>query len=90
MNQAKYDALPAAHQAAIDKYSGVSLSKSGEEVWNAAADATIVNLRADSGNTMVDLDAAGIAAFGAITFAVTDQVIADLGAEDVLAAMQAK
>lgn len=88
MNQAKYDAMPDAHKAAIDKYSGIPLSKSGEEIWNAAADATIANLRADSDNTMVDLDAAGIAAFGAVTFPVTDQVIADLGAEDVLAAMQ--
>ncbi|PCI85146.1 MAG: C4-dicarboxylate ABC transporter substrate-binding protein [Hyphomicrobiales bacterium] len=90
MNQEKYDSLPDSHKAAIDAHSGISLSKSGEEYWNERADATIVDLRADSGNTMVDLDAAGIAAFGAITFPVTDQVIADMGGEAVLEAMQAK
>lgn len=89
MNQVKFDSLPDDQKAAIDKYSGLAMSKNGEEQWNARADATIISMKADSANKVITLDAAGIAAFGAVTLPVTDKVVAELGAEDILAVMKA-
>lgn len=90
MNQAKYNSLSPEHRAAIDANSGVKLSRSGEEAWNARAMATIEGLRAAGNNTVIDLDADTKAEFGKLVFPVTDKTIAKLGAKDVLAAMQGK
>jgi TRAP-type C4-dicarboxylate transport system substrate-binding protein len=90
MNQAKYDSLSAKHKAAIDAHSGVKLSRSGEEHWNARAKATIMGLRAAGDNTVIDLDADGAAAFAKLLLPVTDQIIAKMGAQDILSAMQGK
>ncbi len=88
MNQAKYDSLPDDQKAAIDANSGRGLSKSAEDAWNAKADKTIAALKADPNKTVIELDADGVDAFAKITLAVSDKVIADLGAADVLKAMR--
>ena len=90
MNQRKFDSLSPEYQAAINANSGIKLSRSGETHWNARADATIAALRATGDNTVIDLDAEGAAAFAKILLPVTDKIVAELGAEDVLAAMQGK
>jgi TRAP-type C4-dicarboxylate transport system substrate-binding protein len=88
MNQAKYDGLPDDQKAAIDANSGLGLSKSAEDAWNARAQKTIDELKADPNKTVIELDAAGIEAFAKLTLPVSNKVVADLGAEDVLKAMQ--
>ena len=88
MNQAKYDSLSDAHKAAIDANSGRLLSKSAEDAWHAKGDKAIADAKAAGDNTVVELSDEEIAAFAEITLAVTEKVIADLGAEDTLAAMR--
>jgi TRAP-type C4-dicarboxylate transport system substrate-binding protein len=88
MNQAKYDSLPDDQKAAIDAHSGRGLSKSGEDAWNARANDAIEAMKAAGDNTVIELTPEEAAAFGAITTAVSDKVVADLGAEAVLATMR--
>ncbi|MEZ5811845.1 MAG: TRAP transporter substrate-binding protein [Rhizobiaceae bacterium] len=88
MNQARYDGLPEDQKAAIDALAGLPLSKSAEDAWNAKADQTIETLKADSKYTVIELSADEANAFGALTNPVTDKVVADLGAADVLKAMR--
>ena len=90
MSQKKYDSLSAEHKAVIDKNSGMGLSKSGEDHWNAGADETITALRAAGDNTVIDLTDEEIAAFAKLLMPVTDAIVKELGGEDVLAAMQGK
>lgn len=90
MNQARYEGLSDSQKAAIDAHSGRILSQSGEEAWNNAATATVKILRETGDNTVIDLTAEEIAAFAALTLPVADKVIAELGAEEVAAAMQAQ
>ena len=90
MNQKKYDSLSPEHKAVIDKNSGMGLSRSGEENWNARADATIEKLRAAGDNTVIELTDEQVAAFSKKVMPVTEKVVKELGAEDVLAAMQGK
>lgn len=89
MNKAKYDALPDDQKAAVDDASGVGLSKSAEDAWNARADKMLEDLRADSNKTVIDLSGDDAKAFGDITLAIADKVIAgvDNGA-DVVKAMK--
>jgi len=83
MSQATYDGLSAEQQAAIDAASGLGLSQSGETAWQSSADEAIAALRADDSKTVIDLSEDEVAAFGAITLAISDAVIAgvDGGAE---------
>lgn len=90
MNQKKYDSLSSGHKAIIDKNSGIGLSRSGEEHWNAKAEATIKQIRAAGNNTVIDLTEAEAAAFGKKVLPVTDKIVKELGAADVLSAMQGK
>ncbi len=88
MNEARYDGLSDAFRKAIDDNSGVGLSKSGEETWNARGAEAIAAVKASSGNTVIDLSSDEAAAFGALTLPVTDAIVKEIGAEDVLAAMR--
>ncbi len=88
MNQDRFDGLPADQQAAIEEHSGPWLSRHGEEGWNAYADETIARLKAAENETVIELSEAQAAAFGELTLPVTKRIIAEIGAEDVLAAMQ--
>ncbi len=88
MNEARYEGLSDAFRKAIDDNSGVGLSKSGEETWNARGAEAIAAVKASSANTVIDLSSDEAAAFGALTLPVTDAIVKELGAEDVLAAMR--
>ncbi len=88
MSQARYDSLSDAQKAAIDKYAGEYLSESAETAWNRVAEETIAGLEADPAKTVITLDADQVAAFGAITIPVTEEIVTELGAEDVLASMR--
>ncbi len=88
MNQAKYDSLSPEMQKAIDDASGLVLSKSAEDGWNARALQVIESMKAAGDNTVIELTDEEAAAFGAITTPITQQVVTELGAEDVYKAMQ--
>ncbi|MBB4124249.1 TRAP transporter substrate-binding protein [Martelella radicis] len=88
MSQARYDGLTDEQKAAIDKYAGEYLSESAETAWNRVAEETIAGLEADPNKTVITLDADQAAAFGAITIPVTEEIVTELGAEDVLASMR--
>jgi len=90
MNQKKYDSLSPEHKAVIDKNSGMGLSRSGEENWNARAKATIEKIRATGDNTVIELTDEQAAAFSKKVMPVTEKIVKELGAEDVLKAMQGK
>ncbi|MEQ9814896.1 MAG: TRAP transporter substrate-binding protein [Azospirillaceae bacterium] len=88
MNAERYDGLSEEHRAAIDTIAGRALSQSAEEGWNERAGQVIADLRADPDKTVIDLTEAEIAAFAELTLPVTDRIIDELGAQDVLDAMQ--
>ncbi|AMM86393.1 TRAP transporter substrate-binding protein [Martelella sp. AD-3] len=88
MSQARYDGLSDEQKAAIDKYAGEYLSESAETAWNRVAEETIAGLEADPDKTVITLDADQAAAFGALTIPVTEEIVSELGAEDVLASMR--
>lgn len=88
MNQARYDALPEEFRSAIDAHSGIGLSRSGEEAWNARATETVEKLRETGDNTVIELTEEEVQAFAELTLPVTDRLIAEMGAEEVLAAMR--
>lgn len=92
MNERRFQSLSAEQQAAIIAASGEALSRSGEEGWNAVADATLDALRANPDKVVIDLSADEAAPFNALTQPVTAAAIADLDgqglpASGVLAAM---
>ena len=88
MNQDRYDSLPKEMQAAVDANSGRTLSQHAEAAWNAKAEATIQALREAGDNTIVELTDEQAAAFAEKVVPVTERLIAEMGAEDVLAAMR--
>ncbi|SPF80220.1 TRAP transporter substrate-binding protein [Pseudoprimorskyibacter insulae] len=88
MNKGKYDGLSADHKAALDAIAGRPLSKSAEDGWNGRAADVIESLKAAGDNTVYFLNADEAAAFGALTLPVTDKIVGELGAEEVLATMQ--
>lgn len=88
MSKTKYDSLPADQRAAIDAASGVALSKSAEDAWNAKANAAIESARAAPENTVVDLTEAEAAAFAAAVAPVLDAYVAQVGGAAALAAMR--
>ncbi len=90
MNEARYQGLSDAQKAAIDKYSGEWLSESAERGWNAKADQTIESLKADPNKTVIELDDAAIAQFGALTNPITERIVGEVGGEDVLKTMQSQ
>lgn len=79
MNQKKYDSLSPEHKAIIDKNSGIGLSRSGEEHWNARAVATIEGFRVSGDNTVIVLNTEEAAAFAKKILPVTDKMIKELG-----------
>jgi len=88
MNAERYEGLSDEHRAAIDSIAGRPLSQSAEEGWNERADQVIADLRADPDKTVIDLSEEEIAAFADLTLPVTDRLIEELDAADVLAAMR--
>ncbi|MFZ2099468.1 MAG: TRAP transporter substrate-binding protein [Oricola sp.] len=88
MNQAKYEGLSPEFKKAIDDNSGRALSKSAEDGWNARAQQVIESIKAAGDNNVIELSSDEAAAFGALTEPVTEKVVKDLGAEDVLATMR--
>lgn len=88
MTEAKYDSLPDDQKAAIDAASGVALSKSAEDAWNATANAALEAARASGDNTVVDLTPEEAAAFETAVAAVTDAYVASVDGAAALAAMR--
>ncbi|MGZ9808871.1 TRAP transporter substrate-binding protein [Pseudoroseicyclus sp. H15] len=88
MNQGVYDGLSPEMQAAIDDNSGRSLSQSAEEGWYATTDRVLESIAATGDNTVIELTDDEANAFGELTMPVTEQVVSDLGAEDILAVME--
>ncbi len=87
MNQGRYEELSEEQRAALDGVIGRSLSQSGEEGWNGRATKTIEALRS-ADNTVIDLTEEEVAAFAELTLPVTEAIVAEIGAEDVLATMR--
>ena len=91
MNQAKYDALPDDQKKALDEVSGRGLSKSGEDAWNARADGSIADLKADAAKKVIELSDEEVKAFADLTLPVAEAVIKSVtDGEATLAAMQGK
>ncbi|MBF9033442.1 C4-dicarboxylate ABC transporter substrate-binding protein [Rhodobacterales bacterium HKCCE2091] len=88
MNADRYNGLPEAERAALDGIAGRPLSQSAEEGWNARAEETLQALEAAGDNTVYYLSEDEAAAFGALTLPVTDRIVEELGAAEVLATMQ--
>lgn len=90
MNEKRYNGLSAEHKAAIDANSGVALSRSGEEYWNARAKDALEQVGAKASNTVIYLSDAEIEAFRKIADPFRVQQLKKMGAENVLATMQGK
>lgn len=90
MNQKKYDGLSDEFKAAIDANSGLELSRSAEEGWNERADETLERLAADPAKTVIELSDAEIAVFENISNDFRVSKLEEIGAVDVLNAMQGK
>ena len=88
MGQRVYDGLPDEAKAAVDAVAGAVLSESAEVAWNAKAMAALDAARADSGNTVIDLTAAEIAAFAEAVGPVTQAYVDAVGGGGALAAMR--
>ena len=88
MNQGVYDGLDDAKRAALDAAIGVPLSRSAEEAWNASAAVALDAARADSNNTVTDLNEAEAAAFAAAVAGVVDTYVGNVRGEATLAAMR--
>ena len=88
MNKDRFDGLSDAQKAALNGIVGRKLSKSAEDGWGARAVSVIESLKAAGDNTVIELTSDEAAKFGALTLPVKDKIVAELGAEDVLKAMQ--
>ena len=88
MNEARYEGLSEAHRAAIDGIAGRRLSQFAEAGWLESANAVTEQIKAAGDNTVIELSEEEAAAFNALTEPVTQQIVGDLGAEDVLSAMR--
>lgn len=88
MNEDRYEGLSEEHKAAIDSIAGRKLSQSAEEGWNARALEVIEGIKAAGDNTVIELSEEESAAFDELTVPVTERIVTELGAEDVLAAMR--
>lgn len=88
MNQAKYDSLPDAEKEAIDSIAGRELSNSAEEGWYARAESVIEDISGMDDNTVYTLTDEERAAFEELTYPIRDEVVANVGGEEVLKTMQ--
>lgn len=88
MNQDRYDGLSDEHQAVIDNNTGPELSAHAEAGWNALADETLISVEADDRNTVIHLTDEEIAAFETLVDDFRTEYLADLGAQEILNAMQ--
>ncbi len=88
MNEARYQGLSEEHRAAIDAHSGLVLSQSAEEGWNARADQALEGVRA-AGKTVIELSDEEIAAFAEVLAPLTETLVAQVnGGAEALAAMR--
>jgi TRAP-type transport system periplasmic protein len=88
MNQKRYDGLSEELKAAIDASSGVELSRKGEEGWNKRAEEILQSLKDAPENTVVELSEDEIAAFEKIADDFRQSKLEEIGAAQVLNAMQ--
>ena len=88
MTEGKYNSLTDTQRAALDAASGLALSQSAEDAWNATADAALEAARAAGDNTVIDLTDEEIAAFAEAVSAVTDAYVAEVDGAGALAAMK--
>jgi len=88
MSEAKYNSLSDADKAAIDAASGIGLSKSAEDAWNATANAGIEAARATGDNTIVDLTPEEAQAFADAVAGVVDSYVAAVDGAATLAALR--
>jgi len=88
MGESRYNSLSDTSRAALDAAIGVPLSKSAEDAWAATAATAVAAAKASGDNTIVELSADEAAAFAAALTAVTDEYVASVGGEDVLAVMR--
>lgn len=88
MTEGKYNSLTDTQRAALDAASGLALSQSAEDAWNATADAALEAARAAGDNTVIDLTDEEIAAFAEAVAAVTDAYVAEVDGAAALAAMK--
>lgn len=88
MNQGSYDALSDSQKAALDKNTGRTLSKSGEDGWNALAAKTLEKVSADPDNTVIHLTDAEIAPFDAVATQTRDRLLSEMKAEEIYATMK--
>jgi TRAP-type C4-dicarboxylate transport system substrate-binding protein len=88
MNKARFDGLSDEHKMAINSIAGRKLSESAEAGWNARAASVVESLKAAGDNTVIELSDEEADAFGELTLPVTGKIVGELGAENVLKAMQ--
>ena len=88
MNERAYNALTDEQRAALDEVSGMPLSKSAEDAWNATTDDGVAKARADDSNTFIDLTDEEAQAFADAVQDVVNDYVADVGGEAALAAMR--
>jgi TRAP-type C4-dicarboxylate transport system substrate-binding protein len=88
MNEGRYNALPEDQRKALDAASGLPLSQSAEEAWNATADAGVAEARTKPENTFVDLTPEEAQVFADAVAGVTNAYVAAVGGEAALAAMR--
>ncbi|MDF0595365.1 TRAP transporter substrate-binding protein [Psychromarinibacter halotolerans] len=88
MNQGVYDGLGDAEKAALDEASGMGLSKSAEDAWNAVADEALAAARENDAIEVVDLSEDEQAAFAEAVADVVDSYVARVGGESALAALR--
>ncbi len=88
MNKERYDALPEDQRAALDKHSGVELSKSAEQLWGEKGVEAIEMVKGTGDNTVIELTPEEAEAFAAVTLNIRDKVIVDVGGEQAFAVMR--
>lgn len=88
MNEARYRGLSEAHRAAIDGIAGRRLSQFAEEGWLESANAVTDRIKAAGNNTVIELSEEESAAFDMRTEPVTEEIVRELGAGEVLSAMR--
>ena len=87
MNEGAYNGLPDVAKEALSAEYRCELSNNAESSWNATADAGVARARGDAKNTFVDLTPEEAAAFDALTTAVTQAYIDEVGGQSVVDAL---
>ncbi|SFE75221.1 TRAP transporter substrate-binding protein [Roseivivax sediminis] len=88
MTQSTFDNLPEEHRAAIEEASGMPLSQSAEDAWNATADAALQAAREAGDNTIVELSEDEAQAFNDAVAEVTEAYVERVGGQAAYDAMQ--